>query len=69
MPPLICTYQGRTFTIPVTAGWTGTLTPHLCFVAGQLSRQATVDWTEARCAACGAPAELEVTKTVGVKAG
>ena len=55
--------------IPIPAGWTGTLMPHLHFVDGRLSKTATVDWTEARCAACGAPAEIVVTKMVGVTAG
>ena len=68
MPTLTITYRGKTVEIPITAGWTGTLMPHLHFVAGALSRKLTVDWTEARCAACGDPAELTVTKTTGVEA-
>lgn len=66
MPALTITFQGKTLVIPITAGWTGTLSPHLHFVHGDLSRAAvnTVDVTEARCAACGSPAELYVTKTV-----
>ena len=68
MPFLILRYQDRTFRIPVTAEWTGKLSPHLYFKDGVLSRGAQIDVTEARCAACGDPADLTVTKTVGVKA-
>ena len=68
MPSLTITYEGTTLVIPVTRGWTGTVMPHLHFVAGFLSRKPMVDWTEARCAACGDPAELTVTKTTGVEA-
>lgn len=68
MPALTITYEGKTLVIPVTRGWTGTVTPHLHFVAGALSRKPTVDWTDARCAACGDPAAVLVTKTTGVEA-
>lgn len=68
MPSLTISYEGKTLVIAVTRDWTGTLLPHLHFVNGHLTRRSEIDWTDARCAACGAPAELTVTKTVGVKA-